>query len=132
MKVRDIMKPAPVVIGETDTLGNAQDAMTMYKIRHLPVIDEGKLVGMLSERDVLVARAHCEPDDEWWKIPVHVAMQAPARTAHPEDSLLEIAARMAADKLDALPVVERGHLLGILTVIDVLDAEVRTQMAAAP
>ncbi len=132
MKVREVMRQTPVVIGETDTLGVAQELLDLYKIRHLPVCDEGRLVGMLSERDILLARAHADPGAPWWQMRVEAAMEAPARTAHPDDAVIEIAARMAADKVDALPVIERGHLLGIVTVIDVLDAEVRTAMAAFP
>ena len=132
MKVRDVMKKTPVVIGETDTLGTAHELMELFHIRHLPVCDEGRLIGMLSEHDLLLARSRAPVGEPWWVERVAAAMQAPARTAHPDDPMVEIAARMAADKVDALPVVERGHLLGIVSVIDVLDAEVRTAMAASP
>jgi acetoin utilization protein AcuB len=89
-----------------------------------------KLVGMLSERDLFAARARA--DGDWWQLPVSRAMQKPVHTAAPSDSLTEVAGRMAAEKLGAMPVVECGRLLGIATVGDVLDAEVRGAMAPAP
>jgi len=132
MKIREIMRPGPVTIGETDSLGAAQRAMSRSRVRHLPVISEGKVVGMLSERDILLTRSRAERDDDWWTMTVHDAMRAPAQTAGPDDSLHEVAARMAAYKIGAMPIVERGKVLGIVTVSDVLDAEVREAMAPAP
>lgn len=132
MKIRDIMRPGPLTIAVTDSLGSAQRTMARSHIRHLPVIDKNTIVGMLSERDVLAARARAGADEDWWAQPVSSAMSAPVETAAPDDSLTEIAGRMAASKLGAMPVVEMGKLLGLATVSDVLDAEVREAMAPAP
>jgi CBS domain-containing protein len=131
MKIRDIMRPGAFTIGETDCLGNAYSAMTRSHIRHLPVTAGGRLVGILSERDVLAARARADEAD-WWALPVANAMQAPVQFASPDDSVTEVAGRMAAAKIGAMPVVDRGRLLGLATVTDVLDAEVRMAMAPAP
>jgi acetoin utilization protein AcuB len=131
MKISDIMRPEPMTVCGTDTLGTAQHAMRRIGVRHLPVLEDGKLVGMLSERDVLAARARAGDDEEdWWAITVHDAMHAPAQTAGPDDSLTEVAGRMAIAKIGAMPVVERGKLLGLCTVTDVLDAEVRAAMGS--
>ena len=127
MKLREIMRPGTFTITESDPLGAAYAAMNRSHIRHLPVMSGDRLVGMLSERDVLAARARAE-GGAWWTIPVRDAMHAPVQTAGPDDSLTEIAGRMAAAKIGAVPVVERGKLLGIATVSDVLNAEVREAM----
>jgi acetoin utilization protein AcuB len=132
MKIRDIMRPGPITIGAGDSLGTAQRVMARSHVRHLPVISGSRLVGMLSERDVLAARARAGADDDWWAQPVEAAMSTPPQTAAPDDSLTEIAGRMAVSKIGAMPVVELGQLLGIATVSDVLDAEVREAMAPAP
>lgn len=133
MKIRDVMRPGPLTIATTDSLGAAQRTMARAHIRHLPVVADGHLVGMLSERDVLAARARASADENtWWTWTVREVMTTPAQTAHPEDSLTEVAGRMAAGKLGAMPVVELGALLGIATVSDILDAEVREAMAPAP
>jgi acetoin utilization protein AcuB len=131
MKIRDVMRVGAFTIGETDCLGNAYSAMNRSRVRHLPVTSEGKLVGMLSERDILAARAHVD-DADWWRIPVSRAMRAPVQTAGPDDSLTEVAGRMALSRIGAMPVVERGVLLGLATVTDVLEAEVRSAMAPSP
>jgi acetoin utilization protein AcuB len=101
--------------------------MNRSHVRHLPVMHGDKLVGMLSERDVLAARARAEGNG-WWGRPVSEAMRSPVQTAGPDDSLTEVAGRMAVGKIGAMPVVEFGKLLGIATVTDVLDAEVRSSM----
>jgi acetoin utilization protein AcuB len=106
--------------------------MARSRIRHLPVVRNGKLVGMLSARDILAARARKDGHSDWWSMPVGDAMASPVQTAGPDDSLTEAAGRMALAKIGALPVVERGKLLGLITITDVLDGEVRTAMAPAP
>ena len=125
------MRCGAFTIGQNDCLGDAYDAMNRARIRHLPVMAGDKLVGVLSERDLLAARARADHGD-WWLVPVSRAMQKPVHTAAPDDSLTEIAGRMAAEKIGAMPVVEYGKLLGIATVADVLEAEVRTAMAPSP
>jgi acetoin utilization protein AcuB len=129
MKIGDVMRRFPHTIQETDTLGAAQRAMARHHVRHLPVIGGGKLVGLLSERDVLAQRARSGADEDWWRLEIRAVMTTPPMTANPDDSLSEAASRMAATKIGALPVVERGKLVGIATVSDVLDGEVRAAMA---
>ncbi len=129
MKISEVMRPGAYTIPEGESLGVAQAAMTRARIRHLPVMRATHLVGMLSERDVLTARAIAADEDRlWWSISVRDAMRPTPQTAHPDDSLSEVAGRMAASKLGAMPIVERGKLLGIATITDVLDAEVRVAM----
>jgi acetoin utilization protein AcuB len=131
MQLRDVMRPGAFTIEDTDWLGNAYTAMNRSRIRHLPVTHGGKLVGMLTERDVLAARTRCDSAD-WWTVPVSRAMCTPVQTAGPDDALGEAAGRMAHARIGALPIVERGKLLGLVTATDVLDAEVRSSMAPAP
>lgn len=130
MKIRDIMRPGPYTIDETDSLGAAHRVMIRSRVRHLPVVRDGKLVGILSQRDVLGARAGI--DEDWWAMTVASAMRQPVQTAGPDDSVTEVAGRLAAAKIGAMPVVERGKLLGLVTVTDVLDAEVRSAMEPTP
>jgi CBS domain-containing protein len=59
-------------------------------------------------------------------------MTSAPQTANPEDPLVEAADRLAASKIGALPVVERGALVGLVTVTDVLAAQVRSAMQPAP
>jgi len=130
MTIREIMTRGPWTILSTDTLGNAQQAMSQHHVRHLPVISEGKLVGMLSERDVLATRAHAEPDDRWWKLPVSLAMEPP-ETVDVAEAIEAAATRMGSSQLGALAVTENGELVGVVSVIDILLAHTAT-VAHAP
>jgi CBS-domain-containing membrane protein len=130
MKIRDIMRPGPYTIGENETLGAAQRVMIRSHVRHLPVVREARLVGILSQRDVLAARGGI--DEDWWAYPVATAMHSPVQTAGPDDSLTEVAGRLAQAKIGAMPVVDRGRLIGLVTVTDLLDAEVRAAMQPTP
>jgi acetoin utilization protein AcuB len=128
MKLRDIMKPSPRTITEVTRLGEAHRIMTSHRIRHLPVVRDGRLCGILSERDILEYRAKTPFREDRWRAPVSAAMTAPPQTAGPDDSLTELAGRLAAAKIGAMPVVERGILIGLVTVTDVLEAEVARAM----
>ncbi len=132
MKLCDIMRPGPSTIADSDSLGAALRAMQRDRVRYLPVLRAGELVGILSERDILAARGWLEPGADWWTIEVRNAMHAPPQTATPDDSVAETVARMASANIGALPVVERGILLGIVSMTDVLDAEVRTAVPPRP
>lgn len=123
MRIRDVMHIGPFTIQDSDALGNAQAAMTRAHVRHLPVLGDGTLVGMLSERDILALRAH-DPEAEWWKLAVRDAMRSPPATIGPDEPLAAAATRMGADRLGALAVIERGELIGVVTAGDVLSAEV--------
>jgi CBS domain-containing protein len=129
MKVREIMKSAPITVTEVTRLGEAFQTMMKHRIRHLPVVRDDRLCGILSERDLLHYRAVTAFREDWWRAPVTAAMIASVQTAGPDDSLTEIAGRLADSRIGALPVVERGALLGLVTVTDVLEAEVREAMA---
>ncbi len=129
MKIREIMKPEPITVTEATLLGDALNLMMKNHIRHLPVVRGERLCGILSEHDILHYRASISTRDDWRRAPVTSAMIATVQTASPEDSLTEVAGRLADSRIGALPIVERGALLGIVSVIDVLEAEVRDAMA---
>jgi CBS domain-containing protein len=128
MLLREIMKRDPLTAKDTDPLGELHRKMVTAHVRHLPVLRDGKLAGILSERDMLEYRANREFDEDWWRAPAAAAMRAPAQTAGPDDSLTEAAGRMAMSKIGALPIVELGQLIGLITVTDVLAAQVADAM----
>ena len=128
MKLREIMRTSPQTVTEMTRLGEAHRLMSRLGIRHLPVVSDGRLCGILSARDILGYRATTACREDWWRAPVSAAMIASPQTANPEDSLTEAAGRLAASRIGALPVVERGSLIGIVTVTDVIYSEVRAAM----
>lgn len=115
-------------VGPEEQLDLVQDVMNLGQLRHLPVVDEGKLVGIVSQRDLLAAglsRA-LEFDGEERRsflrsISVSDVMTAPAITARPEDTLLEAAGRMLVHRIGCLPVVDAdGHAVGLISETDLL------------
>jgi CBS domain-containing protein len=125
MKIRDIMRP-PVWIDSIDSLGAAYELMRGHQLPHLPVVREGKVVGILCERDLLEYRAALGFGEPWRDCGVSGAMTRNPGTVGPDDRVADAAARLASARIAALPVVSRGALVGIVTIGDVLAAEVRT------
>jgi CBS domain-containing protein len=125
MKVQEMLRGKRLftVKGE-DTLDLAMQLMAWGGIRHLPVTKHGRLVGMLSERDVLRAgrAAHRKL--------VQDEMSTPVQVATPEEELSEVEERFIQGKLGCLPVLERGKLVGILTPGDLLAEQLRRDQSA--
>ena len=126
-RVRDIMPDHMVTISESDTLSTVEDIMTLGRVRHMPVVHGGKLVGVVSERDLLRASlSNLTGIDDGQRraflhrVEIARVMSAPPVVVRP-DATVEAAARvMAENKIGCLPVVENDHLLGIITETDVL------------
>jgi len=126
-RVRDIMQTKIVTISVTERLSTVEDIMTLGRVRHIPVVHGGRLVGVLSQRDLLRAslselgafasearRAFLHA------IEIDRVMSAPPITIGPE-ATVQLAARLMADhKIGCLPVVEEGELVGLVTETDVL------------
>ena len=125
MLVRDIMK-APVTIVEVGaTLTSAYSLMQERRIRHLPVVRHGKLVGVVTDRDLRLATSVLAAKPFPAEAHVDRVMNAPARTADPLDPVEEAARTMRQLKIGCLPVVSNDELVGIVTGVDLLDALLR-------
>ena len=126
-RVRDIMSEKMVTISESDTLSTVEDIMTLGRVRHMPVVHAGKLVGVVSERDLLRTSLSnlTEFGSEERRLFLHAVeiarvMSTPPITIAP-DATVEEAARVMADrKIGCLPVLEGDQLLGLITETDVL------------
>ena len=117
-KLRQVMTPAPHTIGSDQKLSVAHRLMRDHGLRHLPVLRGGRLVGVLSQRDLFFLESlnDVEVDIDC----VADAMTQDVYTAHPEDLLRDVARVMANRKYGCAVVVEQGRLLGIFTVTDAL------------
>ena len=130
MEVQDRMTKNPVTIRADETARAAADLMRAHKIRHLPVVDAGgKLVGIVTDRDlrqILFAPAMRTRLGEGTSLAEQVTvdeiMTFPVITTTPYADLPDAAKVMHERKIGALPVVERGRVVGILSEIDVLKA----------
>ena len=133
MEVSDLMSTDLVTLTEDETLAHAQRCMARGRIRHLPVTRNGKLVGLLTHRDLLAASfsifAEVDRSEQrriFGTVPVVEAMHRDVVTVRPDLSVREAARILLKNKYGCLPVVtESGELVGILTEADFLHLTVR-------
>jgi CBS domain-containing protein len=125
--VKQIMTKAPVTLTSDDILDLADDVMNLGRIRHMPVVDGGKLVGILSQRDLLrsalMAIIGFEPGQQksiMRAIRVGEVMHSPVTTIEPKATVKEAARLMAEKKIGCLPVLEGDNLVGLVTETDIL------------
>jgi CBS domain-containing protein len=119
--VGELMTRDLVTLKETQNLAVADELLRLHRIRHLPVVREDKLVGLITHRDLLKALADRSQDPA--KQPMWAAdiMTRSVRTVRPDMSLREAVGMMLDNKFGCLPVVgEAGNLLGILTEADLV------------
>jgi acetoin utilization protein AcuB len=117
--VSRFMTPFPWTIERTATIADAHELMSDHKIRHLPVVDNGELCGILSERDVLFFETRHEHPET---ILVEAAMIENPFLVTSDTPLDEIAELMGSHKYGSVVVVGRDGVEGILTAIDVCQA----------
>jgi acetoin utilization protein AcuB len=116
MQISTHMTPKPVTVASADTLDKAKALMDKGGFRRLPVIDNGKLVGIVTERDLRKHEGYLNSTR------VDAAMASEVVTV-PVGATVEEAARlMIVNKIGGVPVVDNGKLVGIVTATDVLKA----------
>ncbi len=123
MQLANVMTANPVSVSSRDTLATAKDLMDAGRFRRLPVVDEGKLVGILTERDI---REHAGVLEH---TRVNAAMRTRVVTVTPGDSVEKAARLMLEHKIGGLPVIAKGKLAGIVTITDVVRAFLRVVRA---
>lgn len=120
LTVRAFMTPMPHTVGVEQPLAVAREMMREHRIRHLPVLHGGQLVGVLSERDVALVAALPGVDVE--RLAVGEAMTPEPHVISPDSSLEWVATEMAQLKFGSLIVVEHSRVVGIFTTVDALRA----------
>ncbi len=115
-KVDKFMTTSPHTIGIDQPLSQAHAMMHKYKIRHLPVLQAGKLVGVLTDRDLHLVETLKDVDPE--KVTVEDAMTPGPYSITPEAPLDEVAAEMAEHKYGCAVVLDNNHVVGVLTTVD--------------
>lgn len=118
--VQEHMSCEPLTINGTVSLAEAAQLMRGRNIRHLPVMDDGKVVGVVSERDLHVAKSLRSLNHE--KATVALVMSTPALVVPPDTRLSDVAARMIDRKVGSAVVVHEGSVVGIFTSHDALHA----------
>ena len=117
--VRDVMTREVLTIGPETPCDKARRLMDEHRIRHLPVVGEGRLVGMVSDRDVRSA-----PVQSSGAIAGRIMTPDPV-TVTPETRVEHAAQLMLAGRFGSLPVADGDALVGIVTYTDLLRAFVR-------
>jgi len=125
--VRDVMKKKVVRISADDTLWIVKEIMDLGSVRHIPVVNRGELVGVVSQRDLLRASLSnimgisAEEQKVFLEgVRISEVMSSPPRTIAPDESIQTAARAMAEYKIGCLPVVDGREIVGILTETDVL------------
>jgi CBS domain-containing protein len=126
MKIREVMTREVIGISPERTLKEAAELMKALNVGSLPVLEHGRLSGVVTDRD-LVVRGIAEGLDAF-QAPVRRCMSAGAFTCHLDDDVVQAAEQMRELQVRRLLVVdERGHLVGIVALGDLaLDVEDET------
>ncbi|MBX0326430.1 CBS domain-containing protein [Oscillochloris sp. ZM17-4] len=122
------MSSPAIIARDTETLPHARDMLAAEGIRRLPVVNTaGELVGIVTEGDI--NRISDSPDSDvqeynlYYRIhdlPLREIMRRPVITVTPDTPLHEAAHLMIAWRISGLPVLEHGHVTGVITVSDML------------
>jgi len=128
MLVRNVMTPDPITISPNHSIGAALARMRRGGFRRLPVVEKGKLVGIITDRDLRLAMNSPFIMREGWydsylmeHIEVRSCMTPDPITANADENLLHVVQVMRARKIGGMPVMADDRLIGIITETDLLD-----------
>ena len=116
MLVGNRMTKHPVTITSEELISQAKDKMVAGRFRRLPVVRDGKLTGIITERDLRQYAGVLE------RTKVNAVMTEKPITVGPETMLEDAAEIMLKNQIGCLPVLHQGQLVGIVTASDVLEA----------
>ncbi|HKZ84189.1 MAG TPA: CBS domain-containing protein [Anaerolineae bacterium] len=126
-RLSDIMTRDPVSVSPSDTLRVVLERMRQRNCRRLPVVEGGKLVGIVSDRDVRLAlnspfilRERREDETLLERVVVAECMTPDPVTLPPDASVLDAARLIHERKFGGIPIVDAGKLVGIVTETDLL------------
>lgn len=144
LRIRELMNREVVSLDPQATVAEALQLCTERRIRHVPVLEEGRLVGIVSDRDLREAGSHTAGEEaveqaaELMEVRLADVMSREVLTAHPQDPVGYAARQMESYRINALPVVEEpvesmegsaslgahseSELLGMVTSTDLMRA----------
>ncbi len=130
--VNDLMTEVPHTITASTPLRHVVGLMKSGGYHHLPVLEMGKLVGMITDRDVrlvmnspMVMHERAQDEKLLSEVTAESCMTINPITVTPQTAVSQAAALLRKHQFGALPVVDEGDLVGIITVTDFLDYFVR-------
>jgi acetoin utilization protein AcuB len=128
MLVRHFMAADPFTLAPGQTCQAALAVFNVRKIRRAPVVEDNRLVGIVSERDLLhilpgtCAQASTQAGEDCLALEVRHVMRTEVVTVAPNDHLAKAASLMLRNRIGGLPVVHDGRLKGIITESDIFKA----------
>ncbi len=132
MTVRDLMTASPITVPRSTTVVDARALMAKSRIRHLLVVDDDRLAGIVTDRDIRLNLASPATSLSVWelnyllaRLTVEQTMTSPVITIHSDRDAREAAQIMLEHKIGALPVIDGHRLVGIITETDILRAFVQ-------
>ncbi len=126
MKVVDVMTRNPLTVTPSESIGQAEEIMTDNRFRQLPVVQDGELVGIITDRDVRSFLSgslltHPEAREKALATKVREIMTTEPLTLSPDDDLQEAVELFIEEKIGGMPVVDETEgLVGIVTYVDLL------------
>lgn len=118
--VSKYMTTTPHTIGFDQTLATAHRLMREHRFRHLPVLQGGRLVGMVTERDLALIETLKDVDPT--KVTVEDAMTPAPYTVSPQATIDEVVSTMAEHRYGSAVVVDNNHVVGVFTTVDAMVA----------
>ena len=127
VRVSEVMTTAPVTVGPEDSLQHALDLLDKYHVHELPVVEHGRLIGIVTDGDLKfftpaypLFRDQEELRQALRELTVAEAMTVEPVSINPQATLLEATKLMHDNSIGALLVAEGEKLFGILAVSDIL------------
>lgn len=121
-KVKDYMRSPVYVIERNEPIQRARNLMFKYDVGRLPVMDGGKLVGIVTKYDI--TNRLCQAAPEWRRrpidmIPIHLVMTENPVTIYPDATMPQAAVLMLDNEVSGLPVEKDGAIVGMITSRDI-------------
>jgi len=120
MKVRELMTKQPTTVGPGATLGEVATLMKQDDCGSIPVVEGGRLVGIITDRDIVVRGIAAGVDPKTQR--VSKVMSSDPVTVGPEDDITDAEKKMADRQIRRLPVVDGGKLVGIIVTAQIARA----------
>jgi CBS domain-containing protein len=115
MKVKDIMTASVNSIESTDTIAYVARRMAEDDVGALPILSDGKLVGIVTDRDITVRGVAADVSPE---AAIRRVMSENVATCSPDDDIETVLALMSREQIRRMPVCNRGEVVGIVALAD--------------
>jgi acetoin utilization protein AcuB len=129
MRVRELMTGGPITVGPETPIFEARQIMVKERIRHLLVLEDGRLVGIVTDRDIRLSLPSQATSLSIWEVnyllarlTVREIMSQPVITVGPDREAADAARLMLSHRIGGLPVVDGGFVIGIVTETDIVRA----------